>query len=94
MYLEAYGSLLKLLLHGGSLGENADGDEIALSWAIPFVGHWAVLGFAAGLHRRDVPCSRPGDFVWIRVKNAPKDLGRKSRFFGSHLGPVRGSRCS
>ncbi|HEX3295685.1 MAG TPA: heterodisulfide reductase-related iron-sulfur binding cluster, partial [Nocardioides sp.] len=24
-------------------------------------------------------------FVWIRVRNAPKDLGRRSRFFGSHL---------
>ena len=24
----------------------------------------------------------------IRLRNAPKDLGRKSRFFGSHLGPA------
>jgi Fe-S oxidoreductase len=24
-------------------------------------------------------------FVWIRLRNAPKDLGRRSRFFGSHL---------
>ena len=36
VYLEAYGSLLKLLFTGG------DGP---LDWAIPIVGHWAVLGF-------------------------------------------------
>ena len=36
VYLEAYGSLLKLLFTGA---------EGSLSWAIPVVGHWAVLGF-------------------------------------------------
>ena len=27
-------------------------------------------------------------FVVIRIKDAPKNLGRRSRFFGSHLGPA------
>ena len=36
VYLEAYGSLLKLLFTGG---------EGPMDWAIPLVGHWAVLGF-------------------------------------------------
>ena len=77
--LEAYGSLLKLLFHGGSLD-----DAVALSWAIPIVGHWAVLGFLQDFIAM-MAFFAIGVFVWIRLKNAPKDLGRRSRFFGSHL---------
>ncbi|RLV47896.1 4Fe-4S dicluster domain-containing protein [Nocardioides mangrovicus] len=75
VYLEAYGSLLKLLFHGG---------DAKLDWAIPFVGHWAVLGF---LQDFIAVMAFVGIlvFVGIRVRNAPKELGRRSRFFGSHL---------
>jgi Fe-S oxidoreductase len=73
VYLEAYGSLLSLLF-------GAD----QLDWAIPVVGHWAVLGFLQDFIAMMAffgICT----FVWIRLRNAPKDLGRRSRFFGSHL---------
>ncbi len=36
VYLEAYGSLVKLLFTGG---------EGPMDWAIPIVGHWPLLGF-------------------------------------------------
>jgi ferredoxin len=82
VYLEAYGSLVKLLLNGGTLD---DGQH--LSWAIPIVGHWAVLGF---LQDFIAVMALFGllTFYMIRLRNAPKDLGRRSRFFGSHLGPA------
>ncbi len=73
VYLEAYGSLLSVLF-------GAD----QLDWAIPLVGHWAVLGFLQDFIATMAflgICT----FVWIRLRNAPKDLGRRSRFFGSHL---------
>ncbi len=79
VYLEAYGSLIKLLLHGGTLPEG-----VALSWAIPVVGHWAVLGFLQDFIAM-MAFFGILTFVAIRVRNAPKDLGRRSRFFGSHL---------
>ena len=40
VYLEAYGSLVKLLFDGGSFEEGEH-----LSWAIPIVGTWPLLGF-------------------------------------------------
>ena len=75
VYLEAYGSLLKILFTGG------DGP---MDWAIPVVGHWPVLGFAQDFIAM-MAFFGIATFVWIRVRNAPKDLGRRSRFFGSHL---------
>src|SRR3954463_8413354 len=36
VYLEAYGNLLKIIFQG---------NDTQLDWAIPIVGHWAVLGF-------------------------------------------------
>ncbi len=75
VYLEAYGSLAKLLFSGG------DGP---MDWAIPLVGHWAVLGFAQDFIAMMAffgICT----FVWIRLRNAPEEHGRRSRFFGSHL---------
>jgi len=75
VYLEAYGSLLKILFTGG------DGP---MDWAIPVVGHWPVLGFAQDFIAM-MALFGIATFVWIRVRNAPKDLGRRSRFFGSHL---------
>ncbi|MEO7941786.1 MAG: heterodisulfide reductase-related iron-sulfur binding cluster, partial [Marmoricola sp.] len=78
VYLEAYGSLLKLLFTGG------DGP---MDWAIPLVGHWAVLGFLQDFIAVMALFGLVTFYV-IRLRNAPKDLGRKSRFFGSHLGPA------
>ena len=53
-------------------------------FAIPLIGHWAVLGFAQDLI---AVLALLGiiTFALIRLK-APKRLGRKSRFEGSHLG--------
>ncbi len=82
VYLEAYGSLIKLLLHGGTLD---DGEH--LSWAIPIVGHWEILGFLQDFIAV-MALFGLATFYWIRLRNAPKALGRKSRFFGSHLGPA------
>ena len=75
VYLEAYGSLLKILFTGG---------EGPMDWAIPVVGHWPILGFAQDFIAM-MAFFGIATFVWIRVRNAPKDLGRRSRFFGSHL---------
>ncbi len=55
-----------------------------LSWAIPVVGHWPVLGFLQDFIAM-MAFFGIITFVWIRLRNAPKDLGRRSRFFGSHL---------
>ena len=73
VYLEAYGALIGLAF-------GAD----TLSWAIPLVGHWPVLGFLQDFIAM-MALFGIATFVWIRLRNAPKDLGRRSRFFGSHL---------
>ncbi len=70
VYLEAYGSLLGLLF-----------GRDHLDWAIPVVGHWAVLGFAQDFIAV-MAFFGIATFVVIRLRNAPKDLGRRSRFFG------------
>ena len=54
-------------------------------WAIPIIGHWDALGFAQDLI--GVLCVIGlAIFTYIRIKNAPEKLGRRSRFEGSHLG--------
>jgi Fe-S oxidoreductase len=73
VYLEAYGNLLGILV-----------GRDRLDWAIPLVGHWAVLGFLQDFIAV-MALLGLATFVWIRLRNAPKDLGRRSRFFGSHL---------
>ncbi|MFZ2017016.1 MAG: (Fe-S)-binding protein, partial [Nocardioides sp.] len=73
VYLEAYGALIALAFGADSL-----------SWAIPLVGHWPVLGFLQDFIAM-MAFFGICVFVWIRLRNAPKDLGRRSRFFGSHL---------
>ncbi len=76
VYLEAYGSLIKLLVNGG---------DAKPDWAIPLIGHWAVLGFIQDFIA--VMCLLGiWAFAQIRLKQAPSKLGRKSRFSGSHLG--------
>ncbi len=60
----------------------------ALFWndfAIPFIGHWAILGFSEDLFGLLVLVGIIG-FTIIRLKNRPSAEGRDSRFFGSHLG--------
>ncbi len=54
-------------------------------FAIPVIGPWPVLGFAQDLIAVLALVSL-AVFAWIRLKNAPEKLGRKSRFKGSHLG--------
>ncbi len=73
VYLEAYGALIALAF-------GAD----QLAWSIPLVGHWPVLGFLQDFIAM-MAFFGIATFVWIRLRNAPKDLGRRSRFFGSHL---------
>src|SRR3954469_21205714 len=74
VYLEAYGSLVKLLLHGGSLPEGG-----ALSWATPWVGHWPVLGFLQDFIAM-MALVGIATFATIRLRNSPARLGRRSRF--------------
>src|SRR5690349_19551396 len=54
-------------------------------WAIPVIGHWDLLGFAqdtiALLALVGIVV-----FAVIRLRNRPEELGRRSRFSGSHLG--------
>ena len=73
VYLEAYGALIALAF-------GAD----KLAWSIPLVGHWPVLGFLQDFIAM-MAFFGILTFVVIRLRNAPKDLGRRSRFFGSHL---------
>jgi Fe-S oxidoreductase len=73
VYLEAYGNLIGIIFGRDSL-----------DWVIPVVGHWWLLGFLQDFIAMMAffgICT----FVWIRLRNAPQDLGRRSRFFGSHL---------
>ncbi|WP_109506673.1 (Fe-S)-binding protein [Nocardioides speluncae] len=54
-------------------------------FAIPLIGHWAIVGFAQDLI--GVLCLVGLiTFAIIRLKNSPAKLGRQSRFKGSHLG--------
>ncbi|HEX2706331.1 MAG TPA: hypothetical protein VHM65_11270, partial [Candidatus Lustribacter sp.] len=54
---------------------------------IPVVGNYAWLGFFEDLFAL-LCIGAVLAFVAIRVREAPKDKGRASRFFGSHLGPA------
>ena len=50
-------------------------------------GNWAVLGFIQDFIAV-MAVVGIAVFWGIRLRNQPKQLGRKSRFFGSHLGPA------
>jgi Fe-S oxidoreductase len=50
-------------------------------------GNWSVLGFVQDFIAV-MALVGIGVFWAIRLRNQPKQLGRKSRFFGSHLGPA------
>src|SRR3954454_15580893 len=57
------------------------------SFAIPFIGHWPLLGFLqdfiAGMALVGIIT-----VAAIRIRQAPDRRGRRSRFSGSHLGPA------
>jgi Fe-S oxidoreductase len=63
----------------------AYGDLFSKTFAIPGIGHWAVIGFGEDLFAVGVLVGL-AIFTVIRLRNNPKEEGRKSRFFGSHTG--------
>jgi Fe-S oxidoreductase len=63
----------------------AYGDLFAKSFAIPLIGHWAVIGFGEDLFAVAV-LAGIGTFAVIRLRADPKREGRESRFAGSHTG--------
>ena len=54
-------------------------------FAIPVIGHWAVLGFLQDFIAL-MALAGIITFAVIRLRNSPERLGRQSRFKGSHLG--------
>jgi Fe-S oxidoreductase len=54
-------------------------------FAIPFVGHWDVLGFLQDFFALAVLLGI-ATFAVIRLRSEPKEYGRDSRFYGSHTG--------
>ena len=59
------------------------GDLFSRSFAIPWIGHWPVLGFIEDLFAVGVLAGII-TFAVIRLRNSPKREGRESRFSGSH----------
>src|SRR3954447_4750164 len=62
----------------------------ALVWAdfaIPIIGHWAVIGFIEDFFAVAVLCSITA-FAAVGVRNAPSRRQRSSRFYGSHTRPA------
>ena len=53
------------------------------TFAIPGIGHWAVVGFLEDLFATGVLAGII-TFAVIRLRNDPEKEGRRSRFFGSH----------
>ncbi len=54
-------------------------------FAIPVIGHWAVLGFLQDFIAV-MALIGIATFTMIRIRQSPERLGRRSRFKGSHLG--------
>jgi Fe-S oxidoreductase len=54
-------------------------------FAIPFIGHWGVLGFLQDFIAV-MALIGIATFTVIRIRQSPERLGRRSRFKGSHLG--------
>jgi Fe-S oxidoreductase len=61
----------------------AYGALFSRTFAIPGIGHWAVIGFIEDLFAVGVLAGII-TFTVIRIRNNPHKEGRKSRFFGSH----------
>src|SRR4051794_32350112 len=56
-------------------------------FAIPIIGHWAVIGFIEDFFAVAVLCGI-ATFAVLRVRNAPSRKNRSSRFYGSHTRPA------
>ena len=63
----------------------AYGDLFSRTFAIPWIGHWPVIGFIEDLFAVGVLVGII-TFAVIRLRNNPKREGRDSRFSGSHTG--------
>jgi Fe-S oxidoreductase len=63
----------------------AYGDLFSKTFAIPGIGHWALVGFLEDLFAVAVLVGL-ATFSVIRLRNNPKTEGRESRFAGSHTG--------
>ena len=61
------------------------GDLFSRTFSIPWVGHWAFIGFVEDLFAVAVLAGII-TFAVIRLRNDPHREGRASRFFGSHTG--------
>ena len=61
----------------------AYGSLFQRTFSIPWIGHWAVVGFIEDLFAVGVLCGIT-TFTIIRLRNDPHKEGRESRFFGSH----------
>ena len=61
------------------------GDLFSRTFAIPGIGHWAVIGFIEDLFAVAVLAGLI-TFAVIRLRSDPHREGRGSRFFGSHTG--------
>ena len=59
------------------------GDLFSKTFALPWIGHWAFIGFIEDLFAIAVLVGI-GTFAVIRLRSNPKTEGRKSRFSGSH----------
>ena len=64
----------------------AYGDLFSRTFAIPGIGHWAVVGFIEDLFSVGVLAGII-TFTVIRLRNDPHREGRRSRFSGSHTRP-------
>ena len=63
----------------------AYGDLFSRTFAIPGIGHWALVGFIEDLFAVGVLAGII-TFAVIRLRSNPEREGRKSRFAGSHTG--------
>src|SRR6266849_8410177 len=63
----------------------AYGNLFSRTFAIPGIGHWAVIGFIEDLFAVGVLAGII-TFAIIRLRTSPKRIGRGSRFDGSHTG--------
>ena len=61
------------------------GDLFSRTFAIPWIGHWAFIGFVEDLFAVAVLAGLI-TFAVIRLRSDPHKEGRGSRFFGSHTG--------
>src|SRR5258707_13332128 len=61
----------------------AYGNLFSRTFAIPGIGHWAVIGFIEDLFAVGVLAGIT-TFTVIRIRSNPHKEGRESRFFGSH----------